>query len=83
MSLPIGQVAAFITAFVQPQARLYTHCPVSSAVIGTHLEGTAHIDRARGALLSQTNHIGPEIPPQQRNPAQRPQTRYVCVCVTI
>lgn len=53
----------------------YTHCSVS-AVAGTHLEGETHADGAGSALLPQTDHLWPQVPPQQRHPAQRPQTRY-------
>lgn len=54
----------------------FTHCFVS-AVPGTHLEGETHTHRARSAILPQTDHIWPQVPPQQRHPAQRSQTRYV------
>lgn len=52
-----------------------THCSVS-AVAGTHLEGETHAHGARSALLPQTDHLWPQVPPQQKHPAQRPQTRY-------
>lgn len=48
-----------------------------SAVPGTHLEGETHAHRARSAILPQTDNFRPQIPPQQRDPAQRSQTRYV------
>lgn len=54
----------------------FTHCFVP-AVPGTHLEGETHTHRARSAILPQTDHIRPQVPPQQRDPAQRSKTRYV------
>lgn len=59
----------------------FNHCSVS-AVPGTHLEGETHAHRARSAILPQTDHIRPQVPPQQRNPAQRSQTRYVSADMT-
>lgn len=46
------------------------------AVPGTHLEGQTYTHRARSTILPQTDHIWPQIPPQQKYPAQRSQTRY-------
>lgn len=54
------------------------HCSIS-AVPGPHLESEAHADGTRSSVLPQTDHIWPQVPPQQRNPAQRSQTRYASV----
>lgn len=48
-----------------------------SAVSSTHLEGQTHTHRARSAILPQTDHIRPQVSPQQRHLAQGSQTRYV------
>ena len=56
-------------SFITPYPRL-------SAVPSAHLEGKTHTDGAGGALLSTADHIGPQVPPQQRHPPSRPQTRY-------
>lgn len=56
----------------------FIHCSVS-AVPGTHLESTTHTHGTRSSILPQTDHIRPQVPPQQRNPAQRSQTRYASI----
>lgn len=67
---------------VQPHWRMlvwqFIHCSVS-AVPGPHLESKTHTHRTRSSVLPQTDHIRPQVPPQQRDPAQRSQTRYVRV----
>lgn len=47
-----------------------------SAVPGSHLESEAHAHGTRSPILPQTDHLRPQVPPQPRHLAQRPQTRY-------